>query len=89
MARAVQDTGRATWRQGKGNQGFQQMEVIAADPDPIRMQFLASLLRDAGIEAVLLDRNLSGLGLAIFPQRLAVRGEDAARALRLLRDAGV
>jgi hypothetical protein len=65
------------------------MEVVAADPDPIRMQFLASLLRDAGIEAELLDRNLAGLGLAIFPQRLAVRAEDAARARRLLKEAGV
>lgn len=65
------------------------MEVVAADPDPIRMQFLASLLRDAGIEAVLLDSALSGLGLAIFPQRLAVRAEDAARAQRLLKEAGV
>lgn len=65
------------------------MEVVAADPDPVRMQFLAALLRDAGIEAVLLDRSLSGLGLAIFPQRLAVRAEDAARAQRLLKEAGV
>ncbi len=65
------------------------MEVVAADPDPIRMQFLASLLRDAGIEPVMLDSNLAGLGLAIFPQRLAVRGEDAARARHLLREAGV
>jgi hypothetical protein len=65
------------------------MEVVAADPDPIRMQFLASLLRDAGIEVVLLDRNLAGLGLAIFPQRLAVSGEDAPRARRVLKEAGV
>lgn len=65
------------------------MEVVAADPDSIRMQFLASLLRDAGIEAELLDRNLAGLGLAIFPQRLAVRDKDAARARQILRDAGV
>ena len=65
------------------------MEVVASDSDPIRMSFLASLLRDAGIEAVLLDSNLSGLGLAIFPQRLAVRGEDAARARRLLMESGV
>ncbi len=65
------------------------MEVVASDPDPIRMSFLALLLRDAGIEAVLLDRNLSSLGLAIFPQRLAVRGEDAARARRLLLESGV
>lgn len=65
------------------------MEVVAEDADPIRMQFLASLLRDAGIEAVMLDQNLAGLGLAIFPRRLAVRSEDAPRARRLLEDAGV
>lgn len=65
------------------------MDVVAADADPIRMQFLAALLRDAGIEAVLLDRHLAGLGLAVFPQRLAVRAEDAARARRLLKEAGV
>jgi hypothetical protein len=65
------------------------MDVVACDADPIRMQFLAALLRDAGIEAVMLDRGLAGLGLAIFPQRLAVRAEDADRARRLLREADV
>ncbi|MDB5415868.1 MAG: hypothetical protein JWR10_4203 [Rubritepida sp.] len=65
------------------------MEVIAEDADPIRMQFLASLLRDAGIEAVLLDQNLAGLGLAIFPRRLAVSAANAIRARRLLKDSGV
>lgn len=65
------------------------MDVVAEDADPIRMQFLAALLRDAGIEAVLLDQNLAGLGLAIFPQRLAVRAEDAPRARRLLAESRV
>ena len=67
------------------------MDVVAEDADPIRMQFLAALLRDAGIGSVLLDRNLAGLGLglAIFLQRLAVLPEDAARARRLLKEAGV
>jgi hypothetical protein len=65
------------------------MEVVAKDADPIRMQFLAALLRDAGIEVVMLDAHLAGLGLAVFPQRLAVRGEDGPRARRVLADAGV
>lgn len=65
------------------------MEVIAEDADPVRIQFLAALLRDAGIEVVRLDENLAGLGLSIFPRRLAVTPELAARARRLLRDAGV
>jgi hypothetical protein len=65
------------------------MEVVAADGDPVRMQFLAALLRDAGIEVVMLDANIAGLGLAMFPQRLAVRSEDGARARRVLADAGI
>jgi hypothetical protein len=65
------------------------MQVVATDDDPVRMSFLAVLLRDAGIEAVLLDTNLAGLGLGMFPRRLAVRDEDAPRARRLLADAGV
>jgi hypothetical protein len=63
--------------------------VVAEGVEPVRMQFLAALLRDAGIEAVLLDAHLAGLGLAVFPQRLAVRSEDAARAKRVFTDAGV
>jgi hypothetical protein len=65
------------------------MQVVAEDADPVRMSFLAALLRDAGIEAVLLDEHLAGLGLAVFPRRLAVRDEDAARARRVFADAGV
>lgn len=65
------------------------MDVIAEDADPVRIQFLAALLRDAGIEAVLLDQNLAGLGLSIFPRRLAVKAEHAPRARRVLRDAGL
>lgn len=65
------------------------MEVVAEDADPVRIQFLAALLRDAGIEVVQLDQNLAGLGLSIFPRRLAVKAEAAERARRLLRDSGV
>ncbi|MFN3449054.1 MAG: DUF2007 domain-containing protein [Roseococcus sp.] len=65
------------------------MVVVAEGAEPVRMQFLAALLRDAGIEAVLLDQQLAALGPGVFPQRLAVRGEDAARARRILADAGL
>jgi hypothetical protein len=48
------------------------------------------LLKDAGIEAVLLDQHISAIegGIGAFPRRLAVREEDAAAAERILRDAG-
>jgi hypothetical protein len=65
------------------------MDVVAEDADPVRIQFLAVLLRDAGIEAVELDQNLAGLGLSIFPRRLAVKAEHASRARQLLRDSSV
>jgi hypothetical protein len=63
------------------------MQVVAQDTDAVRMQFLAALLRDAGVEAVLLDAQAASLGLGIVAQRLAVRAEDAALARRLLADA--
>jgi hypothetical protein len=48
------------------------------------------LLKDAGIESVLLDQHISAVegGIGAFPRRLAVRDEDAAAAERILRDAG-
>jgi hypothetical protein len=66
------------------------MQVVATDSSLLRIHFLAALLRDAGIECVLLDEHISALegGIGAFPRRLAVRKEDAARALRLLREAG-
>jgi hypothetical protein len=66
------------------------MQVVASDSSLLRMQFLAALLRDAGIECVLLDEHISAVegSIGAFPRRLAVRAEDAERALRLLREAG-
>ena len=63
------------------------MQVVAQDTDAVRMQFLAALLRDAGVEAVLLDAHMASLGLGVVAQRLAVRAEDAVRARALLADA--
>jgi hypothetical protein len=66
------------------------MRIVAVDGNLLRMHFLAALLRNAGIDCVLLDEHISALegGIGAFPRRLAVRDEDAPRALRLLREAG-
>lgn len=66
------------------------MEVVAASPDPVRIGFLAALLRDAGIACVVLDAHISALegGIGAFPRRLAVAAEDAWRARRVLRESG-
>jgi hypothetical protein len=66
------------------------MQVVAASTSPVRISFLAALLRDAGIACVVLDAHISAVegGFGIFPRRLAVATEDAARARRVLLDAG-
>ena len=66
------------------------MRVLLATADPVRLSFLLALLRDAGLDPIVLDAEMHAItgGLPIFPRRLAVAAEDAAQALRLLRDAG-
>jgi hypothetical protein len=66
------------------------MQVILVSTDPIRLNFLGALLRDAGIESVLLDTYMSAVegGIGAFPRRLAVADEDVAQARRVLAEAG-
>ena len=66
------------------------MEVLLATTDPIRLSFLVCLLRDAGIETVVLDSAISALegGIGAFPRRLAVDSDYASRARRVLMEAG-
>lgn len=66
------------------------MHELLRSNDPVRLSFLRALLRDAGIETVVLDRGMSvleGSGLAI-PCRLMVAAEDMARARQVLHEAG-
>jgi hypothetical protein len=66
------------------------MRVLLRSNNPIRLGFLQALLKDAGIESVLLDQHISAVegGIGAFPRRLAVRDEDWAQAERILREAG-
>lgn len=66
------------------------MRVLVSSNNPVRLGFLQVLLRDAGIESVLLDQHISAVegGIGAFPRRLAVRDEDAAEAKLILREAG-
>ena len=67
-----------------------KMEVVATALDPVRLSFLAALLRDAGIGCVVLDAHISAVegGIGAFPRRLAVASADAARARLVLQEAG-
>ena len=66
------------------------MRVLVSSNNPIRLGFLQALLRDAGIETVLLDQHISAVegSIGAFPRRLAVCDEDEAQARRILREAG-
>src|SRR5262249_33497000 len=68
----------------------QAMRGGVRSTDPVRLSFLASLLRDAGIEAVLLDMHASIAdgSIGAIPRRLMVSVEDYTRACRVLQDAG-
>ncbi|WP_372622232.1 DUF2007 domain-containing protein [Falsiroseomonas sp.] len=66
------------------------MRVLLATVDPVRLSFLLALLRDGGCTPVVLDAAISAVegGIGIFPRRIAVPEEQAAQALRVLREAG-
>jgi hypothetical protein len=58
--------------------------------DPVRLSYLIAVLRDGGIEPVVLDQHMSVLeGSAVaLPRRLMVADGDANAARLLLRGAG-
>ena len=66
------------------------MRVVAESTDPVRVSFLLALLRDAGIECIVLDAHISALegGIGAFPRRLVVAEADLAQARRVLHEAG-
>jgi hypothetical protein len=66
------------------------MRIIAATNDLVRLSFLQALLRDAGIDCVLLDGHMSAVegSIGAFQRRLAVAESDETRARRVLREAG-
>ena len=66
------------------------MRTLIATNDPVRLSFLVALLRDAGIECMLLDGHVSAVegSIGAIPRRLAVLAEDERQARRILADAG-
>lgn len=59
--------------------------------DAVVISFIESLMRDAGIPILIADQNMSILdgSLGILPRRILVDADDAARARRILADAGI
>lgn len=66
------------------------IELIRTN-DPVIISFAQSLLRDAGIEILVADQNMSVLdgSIGILPRRILVLDDDATAARRILADAGM
>jgi hypothetical protein len=66
------------------------VQILLLTNDLVRLSFLTCLLRDAGIESVVLDHQVSAMegSIGAIPRRLVVAREDFTRAKRLLTEAG-
>jgi hypothetical protein len=66
------------------------MRIVTTSNDLVRLSFLHALLRDAGIDSVLLDAHASAVegSISAIPRRLMVAAEDEPRARRVLAEAG-
>lgn len=67
------------------------MKEVLRSVDAVLVSYALSLLTDAGIEYVVLDRNMSILegSLGILPQRIMVAEDEFAEACQLMQDAGI
>jgi hypothetical protein len=65
-------------------------EVLLAQ-DGVLVSYVEALLRDAGIEFAVLDRNLHSMQIVPgwMPHRVMVRADQSQRAQQILRDAGL
>jgi hypothetical protein len=64
------------------------VKELLRSADPVRVSFLEAVLAEAGIEVLVLDRNMNATWGAAFPTRLMVADDDYAQARRLLIQAG-
>lgn len=66
------------------------MRTLTTSNDLVRLSFLGALLRDAGVECLLLDSHVSAVegSIGAIPRRLMVLEEDEAWARQILREAG-
>ena len=65
------------------------MKEVIRSTDPVRLSYVTALLKDAEIEAVVLDSFVSAVegSIGVFPRRLMVLDEDCDAAVTLLRSA--
>jgi hypothetical protein len=66
------------------------IELIRTN-DAVLISFVEALMRDAGIECLVADQNMSVLdgSIGVLPRRIMVAEDDAREARKILVDAGV
>jgi hypothetical protein len=65
------------------------LQELLRTNDVVKLSWLVALLKDQGIEAVVLDTHVSVMdgSIGAIPRRLMVEDGDAERARRILADA--
>jgi hypothetical protein len=81
--------GRATTRASQPHE-FGSMKELLRTNDTVRLSFLQALLRDSGIESLVLDHHTSLVegSIGAIPRRLVVTQQDYRRAYSVLVAAG-
>jgi hypothetical protein len=66
------------------------VQSLVVTNDLVRLSFLTCLLRDAGIDSLVLDTHASAIegSIGAIPRRLMVATEDFSRACRILAESG-
>ena len=66
------------------------LEILRSN-NPVLLNFVEVLLRDAGVTPTVADNNMSVLegSIGILPRRVLVQSEDWSRARRVLQEAGL
>jgi hypothetical protein len=67
------------------------MEELLRTNDIVLISFVEVLLRDAGIEPLVADQNMSVLdgSLGVLPRRVLVREDQLERARKIITSAGI
>jgi hypothetical protein len=72
-------------------QPWAEMEELLKTNDLVLISYVEALMRDAGIEVLVLDQNMSVIegSLGVLPRRMLVPGDRLNAARAILRDAGI
>ena len=67
------------------------MEELLKTNDLVLISFVEALMRDAGIEVLVLDQNMSVIegSLGVLPRRILVPGDRLDDARPIVREAGI